>query len=91
MHHTPQDSKDYSILSYFTKCIIFWTKSGHFVYIIGSCFCNDLAMTLDERPMHAQRRQRIKMLRDMFIGGIAIPIGLVGFAGIIAYVLYLLF
>jgi hypothetical protein len=48
-------------------------------------------MTVDERQIHAQRKLKIKMLRDMVVGGIAIPIGLVGLAGIVAYVLYLLF
>jgi hypothetical protein len=48
-------------------------------------------MTVNEHPVHARRGTKIRLLKDMVIGAIAIPIGLVALAGIVAYVMYLLF
>ena len=44
-----------------------------------------------EQPIRKQKKQRLRLLRDIAIGGIGVPLGLVGFAGILAYLMYILF
>jgi len=46
-------------------------------------------MTVNEQPV--QRRSRLKLLRDIAICGVGIPLGLVAVASVLALALYLLF
>lgn len=48
-----------------------------------------VSMTVSERPIH--RRSPLKLLRDIAICGIGIPLGLVAVASVIALALYVLF
>jgi hypothetical protein len=44
-----------------------------------------------EQPISRQKKQRVRLLKDIVIGGICVPLSLVGIGGILAYLMYLLF